>query len=158
MSPLPYRSQPLAALLDVFAMWGSDGFIGALSHSAGHDLEPTSVVAITVLARGGPMRPSALAARLRVGASNISKISSHLATRDLIAKSADPHDSRASLLDLTATGREFMADLVRRGDAMMNEILGGWTDTDRRELGRLLADFERDAAAYAKALNPDISR
>lgn len=150
---LPYRSEPLAALLDVFALWGSDGFIGALARTAGHDLDPTSVVAITMLARSGPVRPSVLATRLRVGASNISKIASHLASRGLVAKAPDPHDSRASLLELTPRGREFMADLVREGDAMMAEILGHWPNSDRDELGRLLAEFGRDAAAYAAALD-----
>lgn len=151
---LPYRSSPLASLLDVFARWGTDGFIGALSRRAGIDLDTTSVIAVTMLARYGPMRSSALAANLHVGASNVSKITAHLGSLGLVRKTSDPADARASLVELTDAGTKVMNDLVDQGDAMMDDILDGWSAAEREELDRLLRRFERDAAAYARTL-PD---
>lgn len=151
-APHEYRSQPLAALLDVFAIWGSDGFIGALSEWAGRDLDPTSVTAVTMLARNGPMRPSGLAGRLHVGASNVSKISAHLHALDLVEKIADPADARATLLRLTTDGEKYMRDLVEAGDTMMEAIIADWPDADRNTLARLLARFEQDAARFARSL------
>lgn len=152
---LPYGSEPLAALLSVFTRWGSGGFIHALAENAAPneaaELDATSVVAITTLAREGAMRPSALAERLRVGASNVSKISARLATLGLVQKVADPADSRASLLQLTPAGESVMAALVEAGDRMMAEILADWPEADRSELARLLQRFERDAARYELA-------
>ncbi|PPL16828.1 MarR family winged helix-turn-helix transcriptional regulator [Microterricola pindariensis] len=149
---LPYGSEPLAALLSVFTRWGSGGFIHALAENAAAgagELDATSIVAVTTLAREGAMRPSALAERLRVGASNVSKISARLAALGLVQKVADPADSRASLLQLTPQGEAVMASLVEAGDRMMAEILADWPSADRAELGRLLARFERDAARHA---------
>lgn len=149
---LPYGSEQLAALLSVFTRWGSGGFIHALAESAAPegagDLDATSIVAITTLAREGAMRPSALAERLRVGASNVSKISARLAALGLVQKVTDPADSRASLLQLTAEGEAVMAALVAAGDQMMAAILADWADADRAELGRLLQRFAHDAGRY----------
>ncbi len=149
---LPYGSEPLAALLSVFTRWGSGGFIHALAESAAPlgagDLDATSVVALTTLAREGALRPSTLAERLRVGASNVSKISARLATLGLVQKIADPADSRASLLQLTSRGDAVMAAIIEAGDKMMAEILADWPAADRAEFGRLVQRFAQDAGRH----------
>ncbi|GAA3863039.1 hypothetical protein GCM10022381_03880 [Leifsonia kafniensis] len=146
---LHYRSQPLAALLDVFALWGSEGFIGSLSRRAGVDLDTTSVIAITTLARNGAMRPSVLATHLRVGPSNVSKLSANLIERGLVEKTVDTADARASLLQLSARGHGLIEGLVGVGDQMMTEILARWTSQDQAEFARLLTLFEGDALRFA---------
>jgi DNA-binding MarR family transcriptional regulator len=146
---LQYRSEPLAALLDVFALWGSEGFIGSLSRRAGIELDTTSVIAITMLARNGAMRPSVLAARLRVGPSNVSKLSANLIERGLVEKTVDRADARASLLQLSSAGHGVVERLAGAGDQMMGEILANWPSVDQVEFARLLTHFERDALRYA---------
>jgi DNA-binding MarR family transcriptional regulator len=147
---LPYRSRPLAALLDVFALWGSGEFIAALGHESGHSLDATSIVAITVLAREGALRPSVLAERLRVGASNVSKISGRLSSLGLVERTPDPDDARAGLLRLTAAGTDVMTRLIDAGDEMMSAILEDWPEADRDAFDRLLRRFQADATAYAR--------
>ncbi|NYJ18737.1 MarR family winged helix-turn-helix transcriptional regulator [Glaciibacter psychrotolerans] len=148
-NPARYRSEPLAALLAVFSVWGSGGFISALSRQAGTDLDTTSVVGVTMLARHGAMRPSTLAGHLRVGASNVSKISAQLIEQGFVEKIADPADARASLLQLTPQGVALMHTLVVAGDAMMDDILVGWSSTDRAAFARQLQRFELSALRYA---------
>lgn len=155
-APLPYHSEPLAALLDVFSLWGSGGFIARLSRLAGAELEPTSIVAVMVLARSGRIRPSALAERLGVGASNVSKLSARLIALGLVEKSPDPADSRASLLGLTDEGRSMSENLVASGDWMMSRVLIDWSPADRAEFARLLRLFETGVADFATTLqHPD---
>jgi DNA-binding MarR family transcriptional regulator len=149
---LPYRSEPLAVLLDVFARWSSGGFIEALTRSTGHDLDPTSVVALTHVARAGAMRPSTLAEHLFVGASNVSKISARLSALGLLEKVPDPDDARATLLRLTADGRTLMAELVRAGDDMMGALLADWTPADRDTFTHLLRRFETAVVDHADRL------
>lgn len=158
LASLQYQSEPLAALLGVFSQWGSGGFIAALVNHSGHNLDPTSVVAITVLSRDGAMRPSALAERLRVGPSNVSKISNRLTELGLTERLADPHDARATLLGLTADGVALMGALVDAGDEMMARTLADWPDSDRAEFARLLQRFERDAARYAGVIKDSTSK
>lgn len=148
-----YRSQQLTALLEIFSVWSSGTFIGGLAAGAGIELDATSITAITILARDGEQRASALAARLRVGASAISKLSNRLAALGLMQKHPDPHDSRATLLRLTTEGADVAAALVRAGDAMMAELLRDWPEQDRTHFNRLLHRFRDDAIAHASTLD-----
>lgn len=155
---LGYGSESLAALLNVFTQWGSADFIRTLAHgpqlanrlAPNEMLDSTSVVAITTLARHGAMRPSELADHLRVGASNVSKISARLTELGLLRRVQDPNDSRAALLRLTDAGQAVMADFIEAGDNMMSEILSDWPSTDRATFARLLLRFENDAARFAE--------
>lgn len=144
-----YRSEQLAALLEVFSVWSSGTFIRGLAVGAGVDLDATSIVAVTVLARDGEQRASALAAQLRVGPSAISKLSNRLGAHGLVEKRTDPHDSRVTLLRLTPAGTAATAALVQAGDAMMADLMRHWSDDDRADFNRLLHRFRDDAMAHA---------
>ncbi|WP_223694938.1 MarR family winged helix-turn-helix transcriptional regulator [Leifsonia poae] len=151
---LDYRSEPLAALLDVFALWSSGDFMNSLARRVGYDLDPTSIVAITVLARDGAIRPSDLAERLHVGASAVSKIAARLGAETLVEKTADPDDARATLLRLTEHGRDVVASLIDTGDAMMADLLSDWSADERARFTSLLERFRDDASAFAQSLQP----
>lgn len=144
-----YRSEQLAALLEVFSVWSSATFIRGLAAGAGVDLDATSIVAVTLLTRDGDQRASALAARLGVGASAISKVSNRLGLLGLAEKAPDPHDSRATLLRLTPAGTDVAAALVEAGDAMMTDVMHDWPEIDRAHFDRLVRRFRDDALAQA---------
>jgi len=120
-----------------------------LAVGVGVDLDATSIVAITLLARDGDQRSSELAARLRVGASAISKLSNRLSSLDLIEKRPDPEDSRATLLSLTPAGTAASIALVRAGDDMMAELMRDWPHDDRVRFNQLLRRFRDDATIQA---------
>ena len=144
-----YRHEQLGALLEVFSVWSSGTFIRGLAVGAGVDLDATSIVAVTVLDRDGEQRASALASRLRVGASAISKLSNRLSAHGLIEKRQDPDDSRATLLRLTAAGTAAATALAQAGDVMMADLMRRWPADDRTEFTRLLSRFRDDALAHA---------
>ena len=144
-----YRSEQLGALLEVFSLWSSGTFIRGLAVGAGIDLDPTSIVAVTVLARDGEQRASVLASRLHVGASAISKLSTRLSSHGLIEKRPDPDDSRATLLRLSPAGTAATAALTQAGDAMMADLMRHWSDSDRADFNRLLRRFRDDAIEHA---------
>lgn len=146
---LTYRSEQLASLLEVLSVWSSGSFIRGLAVGAGVDFDATSIVAITLLARDGDQRASALATRLRVGASAISKLSNRLGSLGLVEKRPDPDDSRATLLRLTPAGVEAANALVRAGDDMVRELMLLWTDEDREHFNRLLRRFRDDAITHS---------
>lgn len=148
-SALPYASEQLAALLEVLSVWSSGTFIRGLAVGAGVDLDATAIVAITLLARDGEQRASALATRLRVGASAISKLSNRLGSLGLVEKRPDPDDSRATLLRLSPAGAAAATALVRAGDDMVNELMLMWPEDDRVQFNRLLRRFRDDAITHA---------
>jgi DNA-binding MarR family transcriptional regulator len=153
---LPYESEQLAALLEVFSIWSSGTFIRSLAVGAGIDLDATSIAAMTLLARDGEQRASALATRLRVGASAISKLSNRLGAHGLVQKRPDPTDSRATLLALTPAGSVAVHALVRAGDSMMTDLLRDWTPQDRTSFNRLLRQFRDGAISHANRLDAPV--
>lgn len=146
---LAYRSDQLAALLEVFSAWSSGSFIQGLAAGTGVRLDATSIVAITLLARDGSQRASTLAARLRLGASAISKLGNRLSAQGLVERKPDPVDSRATLLQLTPAGAAAAAALVEAGDGMMADLMHRWPDEDRAQFDRLIRRFRDDALAQA---------
>lgn len=149
--PLGYQSRSLAAMLEVFALWGSGDFIASITAHAAPGLDPTSVTALTLLGRHGPTRPSALAHRLRVSASNVSKITRRLIDLELIDRVPDTEDARAGLLRLSPQGREVVEGFVTAGDAMMHAIQAEWSSTDRDQFTEMLTKFHTDALRFATA-------
>ncbi|MFD5600972.1 MarR family winged helix-turn-helix transcriptional regulator [Leucobacter sp. NPDC058333] len=146
---LPYRSEQLSTLLEVFSLWSSGTFIGRLASSVGVELDQTCISAVTHLAWHGDQRASQLAARLHIGPSAISKLTNRLGRAGLVARVADPSDSRAILLRLTSAGSDVAQTLVDAGDAMMSDIMRDWTDDDRADFNRLLRRFRDDALSQA---------
>lgn len=152
-APLGYRSAGLAAMLEVFALWGSSDFITALTDDAAPGMDAGSVTALTLLGRHGALRPSALARKLRMGASNVSKIMRRLGQDNLIERSADAADGRAGLLRLTDRGQGVVAGLVDAGDRMMHAIQAEWTQAERDTFAQLLTRFHTDALRFGAAQN-----
>ncbi|MFJ6416595.1 MarR family winged helix-turn-helix transcriptional regulator [Paeniglutamicibacter sp. NPDC091659] len=137
------------ALNGILAQWTSPEFITAVAAREGVHLDPGAITMVTILGSAGPQRPSALAARMVTGASNISKIVARLQEAGAIQKLADPRDSRASLVELTAAGRDMAEALTRSGTSLVTELIGQWSTEDRSDLLRLLDRFERESKRVA---------
>ncbi len=142
-------------MLEVFALWGSSDFITAITDDAAPGLDATSVTALTLLGRHGAMRPSALARKLRVGASNVSKITRRLSQDGFVERGTDTADGRAGLLHLTVGGNEMVVEFVDAGDRMMRAIQADWTQADRNRFTELLTRFHTDALHFSTAQYPE---
>ncbi len=145
----PYSSDFLAALTGIIAQWTAPNFLVSVTAREGIDLDPTSITAISVLGRLGPLRPSALADHLGTGASNVSKVLGRLETAGLIERRKDTADARASIVQLTPAGDDTAAAFVRAGDGMLDELLDGWTEKERHLLTQLTQRLDVSTRAFA---------
>lgn len=137
-----HRSDLLDVFVRVVALWTSGQMMTAIASREGLDMDPSEIVVLTVVWRHGPKRPSAVARHLSTGASNVSKILRRLEGDGLLERRVDPEDARASRICLTEAGADVGRRLVAAGDRLVDELLQGWPEGDRRELTRLLHRFE----------------
>lgn len=97
----------------------------------------------TVLAEG-PMRLGVLAGRLRIAPRSVTDVVDSLVEAGWVARSPDPDDRRATVIEVTAAGRR-QAEAV---EAVRREASGRFFDAmapaDRAELKRILGDFLAD--------------
>lgn len=110
------------------------------------ELTPARHRMLRVLARAGePQRQTTLAGWLDVVPRSITSLVDDLEQAGLVERAPDPTDRRATLVSLTAQGREVLAaaDAERRRRA--DELLSRLSDEERAELLRLLHVLADDA-------------
>ncbi|MDP9443146.1 MAG: MarR family transcriptional regulator [Actinomycetota bacterium] len=107
----------------------------------GVDLERSAYAILCRLDDEGPQRLGAIATAFGLDPSTITRQVQALERAGLAARTADPGDRRASLLDLTSAGRH-AAQVTRqhRREALMR-LLDDWTDADLTDFARLLERF-----------------
>lgn len=74
-----------------------------------------------------PARVTTLAERVHTDVSVVSRQVRHLESAGLVAKAPDPDDGRASLVTLTASGTDLVAEVVAGRGRWLAGILDGWT-------------------------------
>jgi DNA-binding MarR family transcriptional regulator len=99
-----------AAKLDAETAARLRAVVGKLSRrlnasARGSGLTPSQLSALGVVARRGPIRLSELAELESVNPTMLSRVVAALEDGGLVVRRADPVDRRASLLEVTATGR-----------------------------------------------------
>ena len=104
----------------------------------GDDLDFSSLILLKTVARLGPMRVSALAAELDLDASTVSRHVKSLEDRDLLERTADPDDGRASQVGVSAHGMATIEASAARRRELIGALLADWSDADRESLRRLL--------------------
>lgn len=113
-----------------------------ISTAAGEvDLDRSAYGIMCQLADHGPQRLGALAQKFGLDPSTITRQVQALEVAGFVERTTDPADRRASILDLTSTGAEILADERGRRRARLDEMLEGWSDADRSEFARLLAKW-----------------
>jgi len=108
-------------------------------HLGGRDL-PTLVV-VHRLAEDGPLRASALAERVRMDPSQVSRAVAGLVREGAVERRADPHDGRATLLVATDTGRSMADRFARARAAYVGSVVSDWDPADSGALAAGLARF-----------------
>ncbi|MBD7998243.1 MULTISPECIES: MarR family winged helix-turn-helix transcriptional regulator [Oerskovia] len=143
-----YRSDLLDSLVRVMGLWTSGDFLAAVAAREGIDLDTPAIVVLTVVWRQGPRRPSAIAEHLSTGPSNVSKILRRLDGAGLTERREDPDDARASRVHLTEAGARVARMFVAAGDALVDELLDGWSADDRLAFTELMRRFEGATEAF----------
>ena len=109
------------------------------------DITPAQMRTIRVLtAHEGGMRSSELAHHLHIAPRSATEVIDAVEAKELVTRSPDPTDRRATLVTLTPRGEDLM-DEVRRARGLESErLFERLSKTDRshlaRILGRLLSD------------------
>ncbi|KNB50391.1 MarR family winged helix-turn-helix transcriptional regulator [Streptomyces caatingaensis] len=138
--PAEGEDQPFLALereLSVF-LRRARATSGEMAREVHPELEPAAYGLLVRLADAGRQRATDLAAYFGVGKATMSRQLRALDELGLVARTPDPADGRASLVDLTAEGRARFARVREARRAEYVRRLEGWDRGEIGELARLL--------------------
>ena len=116
---------------------------GALSDRSGVTLERGLHPVVMTIAKLEPVRTTDLAAALALKTSTISRHLARLEQLELVQRTADPADARASLLTLSETGRRTHAVLTGAWQEILAEQLALAGSGDAGELAAQLDKVTR---------------
>ena len=114
-----------------------------LRQEAGGGLSPTLTAALASIDNHGPLTPSELADRERIKRPTATRLVGRLEAEGLVARTADPHDKRSSLITITREGDALLRDIRRRKDAYLQRRLRALGAEDRAVLARAAEVLER---------------
>lgn len=123
-----------------------------LRHSALVALAPWQVApsqsrAMAVIAKHEVIRPSELAEHLHIAPRSVTEVVDGLERQELVRRSPDPGDRRATLLSLTERGAGVQAAVRAARAAEAETVFGKLSERDRATLGRILRRLAADGEA-----------
>ena len=127
---------------------------GRLEAWAGLGLSMTQLRVLFILRAEEGLSAGALAERLSVTPSTLTRIMDRLVRNDLVRREVDDDDRRLVRHRLTSAGLRTVEEMERTGRARMNQIFGRLS---HEELQRLVLAL-RDLAAAAEAVEADEGR
>lgn len=105
------------------------------------DLDRASYLLARTLEATGPISLKALAARLGLDATTVTRQVATMEAAELVHRRADPDDGRVNLIAVSPRGRRTMRAAQRARRERVSDLLAGWSERDRLEFGRLLGRF-----------------
>ena len=105
------------------------------------NLERSAYGIMCKLADEGPQRLGALATSFGLDPSTITRQVQALEEIGLADRRTDPSDRRASILDLSAEGRDVLERTRSHRRGKLQQALADWSEEDRGEFARLLHQF-----------------
>jgi DNA-binding MarR family transcriptional regulator len=103
------------------------------------DLSPHQFRALRVISANEPLHLRELADQLRITPRSVTEVVDALGERNLAERAPDPGDRRATTVSTTAAGRHLMHDVERASQADSADFFGRLSDSERRQLGKLLS-------------------
>jgi DNA-binding MarR family transcriptional regulator len=125
-----------------------------VASSPGHERTRAAYLVLQAVERLGPVRQRSLAEALRADASTLSRQVTFLVERGLLRRTADVHDGRACLLEITPEGVSLTDGLRRRRETQVARLLAGWTPSERAAFTQLFGRLVDDLAELVDSL-PD---
>ncbi|MEL7976786.1 MarR family transcriptional regulator [Isoptericola sp. F-RaC21] len=121
------------------------------ARTGGHDLDRSGYLLLHALRDDGPQRVQALADRLGIDASTVTRQVVALERAGHVQRSRDPLDGRAVLVSATAEGREALGAQRARRATTYSTVLADWSDEDRTLLAELVERLNADLDAYKRS-------
>ena len=139
------RVTPAQDLGDAFGAVARRLRTASMASLSAWDVTPSQMRAVRVLtAHDGGVRSSELAQLLRIAPRSATEVVDALEAKNLVQRSPDPTDRRATLVSLTPRGVE-LTDEVRRARGLESErLFERLTATDRAHLARILRRLQSD--------------
>jgi DNA-binding MarR family transcriptional regulator len=110
-------------------------------------VDPSTFALAKALMCHDGMRLSDLAAAVELDASTVSRQIKQLEDKQIIERTPDPADGRASLIRLTPEGVEQVQAAMRRRFERIRQALEPWNDSDKTALKDLLTRLANDLRA-----------
>ena len=108
---------------------------------AGSSLDRSGYLLLLQLSEMGAVGVTALAQRLALDASTITRQIARLVDTGLVLREPDEEDRRAVRHRLTPAGRRELANLRQARRDLFSELLEDWSEEDRERFSRLLVRF-----------------
>lgn len=102
------------------------------------DLSPHDARALMVIGRHAPVRPGVVAEHLHIAARSATDVIDRLEERMLVTRSPDPGDRRATVIDLTAVGRQLASAVRAQRSKAAAEHFAALSPIEQAQLGTLL--------------------
>jgi DNA-binding MarR family transcriptional regulator len=115
----------------------------ALRHQGTTALSPSQVSALASVDEFGPLRISALATLESVGAPVATRVVASLEELDLLKRTEDPDDKRASLVELSEHGRDVLSAIWRERTIGLSSRVERLTPAERSRLELALPALEK---------------
>lgn len=109
------------------------------AHDAGNDAPSAQWRALSILDQHGGMRLGALASAARTTQPGMTRLIGTLDQAGLVERTADPHDSRATVVTATAAGIRALDDWRTELGATLAPRFDGLSDDDWRAIERTAA-------------------
>ena len=129
-------------------------FVAAHASTVHPDLLPTGYYLLSWLNGHGPVRAAVLVDTFQTDKGAVSRQIHHLDDLGLIERKPDPTDGRATLLVVTAEGKERLATADSERRTWMEDRLADWHTDD---LAAFAAAFARYNEAISEFPNPRIA-
>jgi DNA-binding MarR family transcriptional regulator len=108
--------------------------------------DPAALHVVHMVKEHGPLRLTALAEAAMLDASTVSRHVQHLEAVGQLARTTDPADRRATLIEVTDSGEALLREALAARGRLLDDALAGWSPRDRAALARLLSRLAEDMA------------
>lgn len=125
---------------ELFRLFTNLDAVSAPPADGGRAIDKLQYALLSALARE-PRRASDLTCAMGLDQSTVSRRLSRLCDAGLAERTPDPRDGRAHLLRVTAAGARAVDEERARRVRVITDALVEWTDADRADLVRLLAQL-----------------
>ncbi|RSM60251.1 MarR family transcriptional regulator [Actinoplanes sp. ATCC 53533] len=117
-------------------------------------LDRAAYVILRFLQEAGPQNVSAVATRLNLDGSTVTRQVSALHRDGLVVRTPDPQDGRGSVVAASDRGLAQVDAVSKARREIYAEVLHGWSAQERRELAGTLLRLTQDMDAYLKGRGP----
>ena len=145
MKNIEFSSEESLALATYVKLMRAAASVTARSHRhlAHVDLTSTQFGVLEVLFHRGPLCQRDIAAKILKSSGNITTVIDNLEKRDLVRRCQNTRDRRYLSIELTASGRELIADIFPRHAQGITSELSTLSTEEQQILGHLLRRLGR---------------